>query len=106
MIVPLHIRVLLDRTRLRILHDTQNASGEEFCGGLQFEEFCLLIAEYSRLPQNVCDMVCEYPGIHEVNEAVHAVDPADIQEAVNEEPNEAERILLRELYRFVYGETI
>jgi hypothetical protein len=108
MIAPLHLRVLLDEARLKIMRKCDSESWELFRGSRSITQLTDYVVEKVGLSQDLSAFVCEYNNIrHAGNKAAHVASADDVRDAVLQKDVEsAERKLLERLYRFVYGKAV
>ncbi|EGO23787.1 hypothetical protein SERLADRAFT_392238 [Serpula lacrymans var. lacrymans S7.9] len=120
LITPLHLRALLDKARQKILMDVEGGtSWESYRRGRDVDTFSKDILEelsvkYHPPSSEAVHFLCY--ASKEIrkrgNEAAHKADVSDIRKALMDEQLDAgdvgdhERLLLKELFEFAYGQAI
>jgi len=108
MIAPLHLRVLLDQARIKIVKDCKCNSWEDLRGARRLLELKQHIANQLNLPIDITSFVCEFNNVRDKgNKAAHVATAADVRHAVLQQRlGTADRYLLGQLFEFVYGQKI
>lgn len=108
MIAPLHLRVLLDQARIKIVADCKYESWEDLRGARRLLELKQYIVNKLDLPMEVTSFVCEFNNVrHKGNKAAHEATAADVRNAVMQQRlGTVDRDLLEQLFEFVFGQKI
>jgi hypothetical protein len=107
LISPIHIRVLLDRSRGKIVEQSRYDSWEDLRDSLEINELKKYITSTHCIRNDLASFICEFTNVRrDGNEAAHTAECRDIRSAVQQKPEGAERRLLEEVYQFVFDEDI
>jgi hypothetical protein len=108
MIAPLHLRVLLDQARLKIVTSCKCQSWEDLRGARRLLELKQHIVSQLDLPMDLTSFVCEFNNVRDKgNRAAHVASATDVRNAVVQQRlGSADRKLLEQLFEFVYGQKI
>lgn len=108
MIAPIHIRVLLDQARMKIVKESKFNSWDELRDSFDgIYDFKHMISSTHQIPYDLSSFICEFTNVRRHgNQAAHTAKRCDIQLAVQQKPEGAERLFLEQLYQFVFNEDI
>lgn len=111
MVAPLHLRVLLDQARIKILDESDCDTWDslrEHCGEGRLQDLKEYVAAKPGLDAELARFVCEFNNVRrEGNEAAHSAEPGRIRDAVRQRPiGSTERRLLERLFKFVYNSDV
>ncbi len=104
---PLHIRVLLDCTRQKILAQTPHQSWDAFCVSASMEDLTDMVAQSTNFSPDLSSYICEFSNTrHQVSVVAHTASIEDVRSAVLQKPFDDERIYLVQLFSFVYDQPV
>jgi hypothetical protein len=112
-LTPLHLRVLLDAARKKVLQLLHHESWEDLRGGQTIAQLLLLLKNNPALTNiqyplsNLgLDFLCYFNNVRrDGNAAAHTATREEVRDAVQRKPlDKRERISLEELYAFTYEE--
>lgn len=104
LIAPIHIRVLLDRSKRKIVGKFPHTFWEDSCGMYELKQN---IASSHGIPDALASFIWELSNVcRDGDEAVHTAERHDIRSIVLQKPKGAERSLLEELYQFAFNEDV
>ncbi|KAG7442055.1 uncharacterized protein BT62DRAFT_1079591 [Guyanagaster necrorhizus] len=107
LVAPLHIRVLLDKTKIKILERCQYTSWDALRNSRPPEELKAFIQTNAQLTAAVSNFIFECSDLRrEGNQSAHSASADDVRSAIMQKPFGEERTLLEQLYIFVYGKPI
>jgi len=107
LIAPIHIRVLLDQARGKVVKESGFASWDDLRNSREMGELKTTIVSNHGITHDLAEFICEFTDVRrDGNEAAHTADRRDIGLAVQQKPDGAERRLLGQLYKFVFEEDL
>jgi hypothetical protein len=105
---PLHLRVLLDLARLKIIESCGYESWEQLRGTHSITQLTDRVATAVGLSQDLSKFLCEFSNVRRAgNKAAHMASAEDIRNAVLQKDVESsDRKLLEQIYQFVFDRKV